>query len=559
MSGSQGLGLLLALLLPTVNAAFPGARIRLNRVALSYVSDIGKAPLERALQVPVPDFLDRSGEVLQSTRIQIPEVHVSSLYLKFVAGFGVHVSATANFTIQVFRVPEPLQMQLPVVLLADVQVTRASIGTPEVGVSSCFPFFRQASLLDSRNSSSPALLVLVQKHIQAVLRNKLCLCLSSLVQDLNVHLGTLIGLRPVGPESQVQYSVVNVPVITNDSISLEARGVLLLLGRPLGPPLEAASFLLPWPMDTTGAMATVTISQELFDYVLLLMHKAGTLNLDITGQLSSDDNDDHDPLSTSTLGQLIPEVGRLFSQPRPLVLKVQLGAMPLLRLHTNNATLTLQPVVDVLVASSNSAFESLFSLDVVVNLKLEFSVSKMKLRGTTSVLGDVQISVATSNVGSIEVDQVHTLMCTVFEKPLLYHLNAVLGMGIPLPSMVDLHYADPEVSVHEVRAYGSDQGSPPGSAGQGLCGDIEWTLLPALKEYHWRAERRTLQDNQDKLNVMNTGWRFYRPCALCLWHSSSWRHPARSWGHRSEIQPVPAPLGSLSAQTCLAEVVLPAP
>ncbi|XP_048203408.1 BPI fold-containing family B member 2 [Perognathus longimembris pacificus] len=445
MFGSQGLDLLLALLLPMVNATLPGARVRLNKAALNYVSDIGKAPLERALRVPVPDFLDQSGEVLQSIRIQIQQVHVSSPHLKFVAGFGVHVSAMANFTIQVFRVLQPLEMLLPVALQADVRVAQASIRTPEVSVSSCFSLFSPARVLDGRNSSFPALLVPVQNHIQAVLRNKLCLQISSLVQGLNVHLGTLIGLNPVGPESQIRYFMANVPIITSDSISLEVRAVLFLLGKPLAPPLDAASFLWPWPRDTTGAPATVTLSQQLFDYVLLLMQKAGTLNLDITGQLSSDNN----PLNTSELGQLIPEVAHLFLQPRPLVLKVQLGATPVLRLHPNNATLTLQPLVDVLATSSNSAFQSLFSLDVVVNLKLQFSASEMKLRGMTSVLGGVQISVATSNVGSIEVDQIHTLMCAVFEKPLLYHLNGILGMGIALPSMVNLHYANPEVSVYE--------------------------------------------------------------------------------------------------------------
>lgn len=32
-------------------------------------------------------------------------------------------------------------------------------------------------------------------------------------------------------------------------------------------------------------MATVGLSQDLFDSVLLLLQKAGTLNMDITGQL----------------------------------------------------------------------------------------------------------------------------------------------------------------------------------------------------------------------------------------------------------------------------------
>lgn len=49
----------------------------------------------------------------------------------------------------------------------------------------------------------------------------------------------------------------------------------------------------------------------------------------------------------------------------------------------------------------------------------------------------------------LQKDQVHTLMGTVFEKPLLDHLNALLGIGLVLPNVVNLHYVTPEVFVHE--------------------------------------------------------------------------------------------------------------
>lgn len=38
----------------------------------------------------------------QPHRVQILDVHVPFFYLKFIAGFGVHLSAAANFTIKVF-------------------------------------------------------------------------------------------------------------------------------------------------------------------------------------------------------------------------------------------------------------------------------------------------------------------------------------------------------------------------------------------------------------------------------------------------------------------------
>ncbi|MBW03466.1 BPI fold-containing family B member 2, partial [Eschrichtius robustus] len=255
-------------------------------------------------------------------------------------------------------------------------------------------------------------------------------------------------LSPIGPESQVHYSMIDTPTITNDYISLNINAVLFLLSRPIVLPVDTTPFVLPQHVGTRGAMATVGLSQDLFDSAILLLQKAGALNLDITGQLKSDYN----LLNTSMLGQLIPEVGRQFPEPMPLVLKVRLGATPTVTLRTNNATLRLQPFVEVLAPASNSAFQSLFSLDVVgevVNLSLQLSVSKVRLRGTTSVLGNVQLTVASSNVGFIDTDHVQPLMGAVFEKPLLDHLNALLGMGVALPHVVNLQYVTPEIFVYE--------------------------------------------------------------------------------------------------------------
>ncbi|XP_004393246.1 PREDICTED: BPI fold-containing family B member 2 [Odobenus rosmarus divergens] len=445
MARACGLGLLLALLLPVVGTSLPGTVVRLNKAVLSYVSEIGKAPLQQALQVTVPYFLDWNGEVPQPTRIQISNVHVPQFNLKFIADLGIRMLVAANFTFKVFRVPEPLELTLPVVLLADANVAQGSIRTPVVSISACFPLFNNATVFEGSASVAPGLLVPVQKHIKAVLRNKLCLSISNLVQGLNVHLGTLIGLKPVGPESQIRYSMINVPNITKDYISLDISAVLFLLGKPIVLPVEASHFVLPAHVGAEGAMATVGLSQDLFDSALLLLQKAGALNLDITGHLKSEDN----LLNTSMLGQLIPEVARQFPKPMPVALKVRLGATPVATLRTNNATIQLQPFVEVQAVASNSAFQSLFSFDVVVNLSLQLSMSKVKLQGTTSVLGDIQLTVASSNVGFIDANQVRPLMDTLFQKPLLDHLNALLGMGIALPNVVNLHYVNPEVFVYE--------------------------------------------------------------------------------------------------------------
>lgn len=64
------------------------------------------------------------------------------------------------------------------------------------------------------------------------------------------------------------------------------QAILSLLGKPILLPMHGAHpFVLPWLSGDGGAMATVGLSQHLFDCALLMLQKAGSLNLEITGQL----------------------------------------------------------------------------------------------------------------------------------------------------------------------------------------------------------------------------------------------------------------------------------
>lgn len=67
----------------------------------------------------------------------------------------------------------------------------------------------------------------------------------------------------------------------------------------------------------------------------------------------------------ATSPPLMSQVAHLFPEPMPVVLKVQLGATPMVTLHTGNSTLQLQPFLEVFAAPPNLALQFLFSLDVV--------------------------------------------------------------------------------------------------------------------------------------------------------------------------------------------------
>lgn len=69
------------------------------------------------------------------------------------------------------RVPEPLELVLPVVLLADARVDQGSIGTPVVSISSCFSLFNNAVVLDGGHRWVPGLRSFLELPTQAFIRS----------------------------------------------------------------------------------------------------------------------------------------------------------------------------------------------------------------------------------------------------------------------------------------------------------------------------------------------------------------------------------------------------
>ena len=96
------------------------------------------------------------------------------------------------------------------------------------------------------------------------------------------------------------------PLLFSSSPSTR-QAVLFLLGRPIVLPVDTTPFVLPQHMGTKGAMATVGLSQDLFDSVIMLLQKAGALNLDVTAQLVR-----AGPATLGTRGRsaLSPSLGR---------------------------------------------------------------------------------------------------------------------------------------------------------------------------------------------------------------------------------------------------------
>uniref|UniRef100_F6T1T6 BPI fold containing family B member 2 n=1 Tax=Monodelphis domestica TaxID=13616 RepID=F6T1T6_MONDO len=435
---------LLGMWVPFSEASTPRTEVRINQAALDYVAQVGLNSFQDALKMQLTDFLYYQRGHLQRIPVFMLENDISHLSLKLIPNYGIHLSTSGHVGMTFFLERNLQKLRVGITTEADIVISQAAIGTLVLGISLCNTTIEEVNLTYSEDGSKE-IWNSIHGYIKAILPHKPCSKLSFLVEGLNVYMGTLIGLRTIGPESQISYSLTHPPTITKDYISLAIKATFVLLGKPIVFPPPPSSFSLPQQVGSSTAMINFGLSQGLFDSIHFLMQKSGSINLDITGQLNSKNNQ----LTTSVLGNLIPEVLRQFPNSMPLVLKARVNAEPIVTIHNNQTSLWIQYLLDVLAVSSNSAFKSLFSLDMAVDLALNIFMSGGKLQANASLQKDIEFNVTSSNVGVLDLLGVKPLLRSAVKEPLTEHLNALFGLGVTLPSIAKANFISPQVFVYE--------------------------------------------------------------------------------------------------------------
>ncbi|XP_072498830.1 BPI fold-containing family B member 2 [Notamacropus eugenii] len=438
------LGFLLGMSVPFCEAYSPRIVTRINQAALDYVAQMGRTTFQTALQVQLPDLFNPEEGYFQRTPVFMLDNDISLFDLKFTPNNGIRLSAAGHANITFFIKKNLQKLRVGFNTIADIIITQSTTGSPFVDLSFCKSEIKETTLT-YREDGLKELYSPANAYVRIVIPDKLCSKLFSMMEALNIYLGTMIGTHPLGPESQISYSLAQLPTITEEYMSLAINSTFYLLGKPVILPPEASSFSLPQRVGSRNAMLNFVFTNEIFDAIYFLMQKSGSINLDITGQLNSKSNQ----LTTSVLGNLIPEVHHQFPKSMPITLKARINTSPAPVIHSNKTSLMLRYFVEALAISSNSAFKSLFSLDMIVELKLNITMSGEKLRANVSFLKDIELEVTSSNVGTFDLLKVKPLIISAVKKPVDDHLNALFGLGAALPTIIKVSYVNPEIFMYE--------------------------------------------------------------------------------------------------------------
>uniref|UniRef100_A0A0H2UHZ5 BPI fold containing family B, member 4 n=1 Tax=Rattus norvegicus TaxID=10116 RepID=A0A0H2UHZ5_RAT len=381
-----------------------------------------------------------SSPLLTACRLRIVELTLPRVSVRLLPGVGVYLSLYTRVAINGKSLIGFLDIAVEVNITAKVRLTMDRTGYPRLVIERCDTLLGGIKVKLLRG----LLPNLVDNLVNRVLANVL--------PDL-VRMGErALSLVPLGILGSVQYTFSSLPLVTGEFLELdlntlvgEAGGDLIdyPLGRPAMLPRPQMPELPPMGDNTNSQLA---ISANFLSSVLTMLQKQGALDIDITDGMF----EDLPPLTTSTLGALIPKVFQQYPESRPLTIRIQVPNPPTVTLQKDKALVKVFATSEVVVSQPNDVETTICLIDVDTDLLASFSVEGDKLM-IDAKLDKTSLNLRTSNVGNFDVFILEMLVEKIFDLAFMPAMNAILGSGVPLPKILNIDFSNADIDVLEVR------------------------------------------------------------------------------------------------------------
>ncbi|XP_075294503.1 BPI fold-containing family B member 4-like [Opisthocomus hoazin] len=386
------------------------------------------------------------------TGLRIMELTLPRVSLRLLPGVGVHLNLYTRVALNAKCLLGLLDIAVEVNITSRVRLTTDGTGYPKLVTERCDTLLGGIKVRLLRG-----LLPIVDNLLAGVLNrllpNVLCPVVDVALGLVNDQLGLVNSLVPLGLLSSIQYTVSSLPLVTGQFLELDLNTAVGrvaggLLDYPLGKP-EAVTTPPRVPMPPLPPMADTSSSQlglsvNFLSLALLVLQKEGALDLDIsTGMFP-----ELPPLTTSTLGALVPAVFEAYPEPHELLLKIAVPEAPVVTLKQNKGVIQLTATAEVMVIHPDYVQESLCMLNIDTSLLAKFSVEDNKLKISVS-LEKAGLSLVSSAISGFDVSPLKMLVGQIFHVAFLPTMNSVLGAGVPLPRLLNIDFNHADVNVIE--------------------------------------------------------------------------------------------------------------
>ncbi|XP_074461608.1 BPI fold-containing family B member 4-like [Larus michahellis] len=386
------------------------------------------------------------------TGLRIVDLTLPRVSLRLLPGIGVHLNLYTQVALNGKCLLGLLDVAVEVNITARVRLTMDGTGYPKLVTERCDTLLGGIKVRLLRGLL-PIVDNLLASVLNRLLPNMLCPVVDVALGLVNDQLGLVNSLVPLGLLGSIQYTVSSLPLVTGQFLEVDLNTVVRqvaggLVDYPLGKPetvLTPPRVPMPPlpPMEDTSS-SQLCLSVNFLSSVLSVLQKEGALDLDIsTGMFP-----ELPPLTTSTLGALVPAVLKAYPESHELLLKIAVPEAPVVTLKKNKGVIQLTATAEVMVIHPDDVQKSLCLLNIDTSLLAQFSVEDNKLKISVS-LEKADLSLVSSSVGGFDVSFLGMLVGQIFDVAFLPAMNGVLGAGVPLPRLLNIDFTNADVDVIE--------------------------------------------------------------------------------------------------------------
>ncbi|TKC42639.1 hypothetical protein EI555_004949, partial [Monodon monoceros] len=314
------------------------------------------------------------------------EITLPKVSLKLLLGFGAQLGLRGSGPLGGL-----LQLTAEMNLSSRVALGVSARGTPILILKRCSTLLGHISLL-SGLLPAPVFGVVEQTYFKVLPEFESAWCPSGLLGPWN--------------------SLATLPLISTQYIELDINPIVKSVAAPN--PIN-----VPPKEDHTSQ---VTVPLYLFNTVFGLLQTIGALDLDITLELVSS----YVPLTTTELAALVPEVKEA----------------PTVTLQGKKATVSIPANIHVLSYLPKGTYEAFFQLSGVMTLNPQLAPSATKLHLSLS-LERLSVKLVSSLMQVPgRASRLEEWLSDVFRVAYMPKLNVNLDVGIPLPKVLNVNFAN---------------------------------------------------------------------------------------------------------------------
>uniref|UniRef100_U3I6N8 Lipid-binding serum glycoprotein C-terminal domain-containing protein n=1 Tax=Anas platyrhynchos platyrhynchos TaxID=8840 RepID=U3I6N8_ANAPP len=415
------MGTLLSLLVPAQATRSPDCGGILTPSGLSYLAEVSRPYAEVVLRQDLMDLDLTLGSPKASSSVQVVDL---SLSLVPEAGLRLGIEVDLGIT-----PPDAAPRLARLSILADLHIDLSPDGDLQLITSYCRPTVevQSAEEVGSKSSSSD-----LDKEINA---DKICLEVSKLLLLPNEQLMSLTAQFPITPRCQVQYLPLAAPVISEEGITMSLQTMFQVAGMAVPLPVSPTPFSMPELVSSSPSHLTLALSEHFYTSLFFALERAGAFNMTILS-----------PLTTATMAQKITQVGSLYPEDLPVMLRAELRSSPRVELEEGRAALKL--FLTIHVGAGSPEFQSFLSVSADVTAGLLLSVTNTRMMISAAVI-DQAIKKPTLWLSPLQATLLEELFLGTVREEVPVWMNAVLNEGVHLPHISTFTYTDVSVMIHK--------------------------------------------------------------------------------------------------------------